>query len=738
MFFKRLRNRVCWAAVASVVAGVAAAADLGPMLSAHVPGPQEDYAWSVFVGKDFAVSGNVAELEGRAFVRGDFVVGKANYVVGRAGGGSKVYPPLDVPTLVVGGSLSGNGSLNLPKSPSIQVGSNIAGTVSFIDRGTVITGGVDTAAADALLADLQAKSRYWGTLPDTEGGSVTSRWGGVYIAADGANGNPKTWVFNLSFDLSASFWGVEFSGFEDGDTILVNCKKPAADAGFVLGVASYAINGKNQNSPFAARLLWNFPEADRVTLSGSAALQGSVLVGNPASVTTVSVPAHDGRFVTCGSAVHTGSGGCEFHNYPFTGNLPERPAAAIRGTVKIDADRTQTLTDLDVPGAAFEVALFTDPDGDGDPADGVPLQTVTADSAGAYAFEDLFPGDYVVAVLDDSGAVRARVPVALADGASEGLDLLCEIEPSGYFYDVADGRLVAGGSVAVEGAGAIVKLDGRTGQYYFVTTNRLRATYVMTVTPPTGYVLDPARPVAGTVLNPAGQPHPFVLGSGLLAGDAGRLADRSAEANPYYLVFELGPGDPFVLNNNIPLVKSSALSASVDLDVYASGGGVKIDVWTAGETAKGDIVVYAWLDGAWTEVARVPAEQVVGEGANRYTVPADGLSPDGTYRFMVMDESGRQHVLNGKKPVKRLRLSAARKQGASLELSFGADQGRKYRVLTSPDLVTWSDQPASVPTARGWSGNRIEPFTASSADMQVRVPVDGRRQAFFKVVRVDE
>ena len=738
MFSKMLSVRFCGVAVACAVSGLAMAADLGPQLSAHVPGPREDGAWSVFVGKDFTVSGSVAELEGRAFVRGDFVVGKANYVVGRAGGGSKVYPPLDVPTLVVGGSLSGNGSLNLPNRPSIQVGSNIDGTVSFIDRGAVITGGVDTAAADALLAELQAKSRYWGALPDTEGGSITSRWGGVYIAADGANGNPKTWVFNLSFDLTSSFWGVEFTGFEDGDTILVNCKKPAGDSGFVLGVASYAINGKNKNSPFGARLLWNVPEADSVTLSGPAAFQGSVLVGNPASLTTVSVSTHAGRFVTCGSAVHTGNGGCAFHNYPFTGSLPERPAAALRGTVKIDADRTQTLTDLDVPGADFDVALFSDPDGDGDAADGVLLQTVTAGAEGAYAFEDLFPGHYVVAVLDGSGKVLARVPVALADGVSDGLDLLCEIDPSGYFYDVADGRLVAGGSVAVEGAGAVVKLDGRAGLYYFVTTNRLRATYVVTVTPPSGYVLDPARPVAGAVLNPSGQPDPFALGSGLLAGDAGRLADRSAGANPYYLVFELGPGDPFVLNNNIPLVKSSALSASVDLDVYVSGSAVKIDVWTAGETAKGDIVVYAWLDGAWAEVARVPSEQVVGEGANRYTVPASGLSPDGVYRFMVTDESGRQHVLNGKKPVKRLRLSAARKCGTNLEIAFSADQGRKYRVLTSSDLVTWSEQPASVPTARGWSGNGREPFTASSVDMQVRVPVDGRRQAFFKVVRVDE
>jgi len=350
----------------------------------------------------------------------------SGYVIGRAGAGAGVFPPTDVPSLVVGGDLVGSGSINTPGFVPIQIGSNIASTVSIIDRGTVITGGVDYAAADALIAELQAKSQYWGTLSNTPGGTMASQWGGLYIAADGENGNPQTWVFNLTNDVTSSCWGVVFSGFEDGDTILVNCKKAGADATFTLGTYSYEINGVNDESPFAPKLLWNFPDAKTVTVSGYAAFQGSVLVGNPDSVASVSVPGQDGRFATCGSLIHCGWSGCEFHNYPFTGTLPDLPLRIV-GKVRDDSDLNQTVSSPDQPVGGLTVELYTDPNGDGDFSDGVLYRTAQTDPVGSYVFENLGSGSYVVVVVTTglSGQTRnACLPVALTDGDSTDNDVL--------------------------------------------------------------------------------------------------------------------------------------------------------------------------------------------------------------------------------------------------------------------------------------------------------------------------
>jgi len=180
------------------------------------------------------------------------------------------------------------------------------------------------------------------------------------------------------------------------------------------------------------------------------------------------------------------------------------------------------------------------------------------------------------------------------------------------------------------------------------------------------------------------------------------------------------------------------LSTALDLDVYASGGGVMIDVWTVNEAGYEDIVIYAWVGNAWTEVGRVPSWQIVGEGSNRYTVQASGLAVDGAYFFKVVDEAGHVHYSDGPVAVHAIRVAAVRLDMQTLVLTFNTEKGRMYRVKASTDLVNWATEYASFPTARGWSAYSAEPFTAGGASIQIRVPVNGRRQAFFKVVRADE
>ncbi|NEE49665.1 choice-of-anchor A family protein, partial [Streptomyces sp. SID8455] len=80
--------------------------------------------------------------------------------------------------------------------------------------------------------------------------------------------------------------------------------------------------GSLPNAGLRERLLWNFPDATDLTLTGPAQFQGSVLVGQPASTTTLSMSGTNGRFYTAGSLTHTSSGrsgGQEIHAYPFDG-----------------------------------------------------------------------------------------------------------------------------------------------------------------------------------------------------------------------------------------------------------------------------------------------------------------------------------------------------------------------------------------------------------------------------------
>jgi len=180
------------------------------------------------------------------------------------------------------------------------------------------------------------------------------------------------------------------------------------------------------------------------------------------------------------------------------------------------------------------------------------------------------------------------------------------------------------------------------------------------------------------------------------------------------------------------------LATALDISVYASADGVMIDILTINESRKADIVVYAWLKNAWVEVGRVPAKKVHGEGSNRYSVLTTGLVAGTSYQFKIVDEAGHVHYSDGPMEVKAIRVEAMRMNMQTLQLTFSTEINRSYVVLVSTDLVNWSGEYVSYPTAFGWSEYSLEPFTAVEARTQVQVPVNGRQRAYFKIVRVDE
>ncbi len=186
------------------------------------------------------------------------------------------------------------------------------------------------------------------------------------------------------------------------------------------------------------------------------------------------------------------------------------------------------------------------------------------------------------------------------------------------------------------------------------------------------------------------------------------------------------------------IVKPVALSTAMDVSLDAEVAGIFIRLWTVNESGCDDIVIYAWIGDTWVEVGRVPAGEIVGEGANPYRVLASGLTAGNAYSLKIVDEAGHVHYSSAPVTVQAMRVAAVRLDLQTLTLTFNTESGRSYVVAVSTDLVHWSNAYLSHPTADGWSAYVDTPFTAGTGTQtQVRVPVNGRKQAFFKIVRTE-
>ena len=75
-------------------------------------------------------------------------------------------------------------------------------------------------------------------------------------------------------------------------------------------------------------------------------------------------------------------------------------AASITGHVYDDKDQSGTVTAGDTGLGSVTLRLFTDPNGDGNPADGTLVQSTTTDANGYYEFLNLSAGHYDVVVQD--------------------------------------------------------------------------------------------------------------------------------------------------------------------------------------------------------------------------------------------------------------------------------------------------------------------------------------------------
>ena len=132
--------------------------------------------------------------------------------------------------------------------------------------------------------------------------------------------------------------------------------------------------------------------------------------------------------------------------------IPPVSYGAILGQVRFDVDGDGDLLDADSGIAGVTIDLYTDPNGDGDPADGVLLSstlTAGAGSTGVYSFVSLPPGAYVLletdpagyfSTADKMGANDNRIAVNLApnstNSANDFLDSANAVVTGHLYVDV--------------------------------------------------------------------------------------------------------------------------------------------------------------------------------------------------------------------------------------------------------------------------------------------------------------
>jgi choice-of-anchor A domain-containing protein len=399
------------AAVGTAVCGFTPSQDY-PNLNAVAPLTRFDSALNVMVGRDFGARAGAAEGEGVFAVgrNADFDTG-LHFSLGVAGVGSRVAPPALSDMLTTGGDVtvpSGVLDVGFSIGGDVVSGGTVTPTSSVVVGQPPAVGTITQNAVAPLLpyapeitgyADL---SRNYAAMPQTPGASVLVSGWQVEFTGDGTSSRQ---VFTVAGDQlgalgDANTKSMVFAGIPAGAIVVVNVTGSTA----MVGANTFSLNGAvidptsttdTRFSDFTQSLLWNFPQADAVTLGDEDQLLGSVLVPRPTSTVTV-LTSTNGRFYAGGDVIMGGSSqvGLEFHAYPFR----EVSCAAVTdGRIAI----TKSLTDPD--GVVGPARVYTGTYSCSAPSLGVVASGPWSLTAGGPSFiAPLVPAGSVCTVAEDA------------------------------------------------------------------------------------------------------------------------------------------------------------------------------------------------------------------------------------------------------------------------------------------------------------------------------------------------
>ncbi|MCK5737776.1 PKD domain-containing protein, partial [bacterium] len=133
---------------------------------------------------------------------------------------------------------------------------------------------------------------------------------------------------------------------------------------------------------------------------------------------------------------------------------------------------------------------------------------------------------------------------------------------------------------------------------------------------------------SGTLDPVPSDPNPLVLGAGR-DGTTNYLTDYACANNTYYWTMHLEPGDPFVINNNIPLMRHRPIP---DFVADTTWGVNNLCVEFSNLTQYGDSYVWDFGDGTTyaTQDNETPVTHCYNSGKKHYTVSLTATNESGT------------------------------------------------------------------------------------------------------------
>lgn len=216
--------------------------------------------------------------------------------------------------LVVGNNMNAIGGWQVFNGNAVW-GNVLTGAPTTPNGATFQGTPINFAAAQA---ELQAKSAYWATLPATG----TSVFQFSTITLNGSNPGLNV------FQVNANDWQVSSDkqiNIPVGSTAIINIV--GTSISFQGGLA---INGdSSQSNPAENGVIFNFPNATSLNPSNIAIL-GSVLA--PYANLTITGGSINGVGIALNALQQNGG---EFHNHPFTGNVPDVPAVPEPASVAL-------------------------------------------------------------------------------------------------------------------------------------------------------------------------------------------------------------------------------------------------------------------------------------------------------------------------------------------------------------------------------------------------------------------
>ncbi|WP_282205614.1 choice-of-anchor A family protein [Kitasatospora fiedleri] len=294
-----------------------------------------DASLNIYVGGNYLVRQNAAEAEGKIAVVGNLDINKAMggaFNMGVVGVGSMVTPPNATDHVTVGGSVAMDASQANPSRLFI------GGTDFFVQPpkalwgnlkyGTTLTGAYDITPDGQAIRDPAAIDEFRGLTPviedhsacmarQTATGTVVDDGATVTFTGDGTSAR-QVFDYGQNIGTDGGRRSLVFAGIPAGATVIVNMTGSDVTVNTNSGTGA----ADDPLTVLRPNLMWNFPTATSVTVTGDAQWQGSIMAGNPASTTTLSNPGTNGRVYLAGNLLQQGSAGTEIHNYPFDGDLP--------------------------------------------------------------------------------------------------------------------------------------------------------------------------------------------------------------------------------------------------------------------------------------------------------------------------------------------------------------------------------------------------------------------------------